>query len=186
MTAGHCGSAVILGAMTGLAAWRNVQRWTLLLTGLLAGLGPAAAGTLTRAGVQALFPPPLVVGERSADLPAWPIFQRTGAGLQLQAHAFETIDLEPVAGYGGRPVNLLVVLDAAGRFQQVRLLGHAEPMFTSPQGTAVLADFARQYEGLTPVHQVLLMSPRAERRVTELRNFMEHRVKPHASARSRA
>ena len=25
-----------------------------------------------------------------------------------------------------------------------------------------------------------------ERRVTELRNFMEHRVKPHASARSRA
>lgn len=167
MTAGHCGSAVILGAMTGLAAWRNVQRWMLLLAGLLAGLGPAAAGTLTRAGVQALFPPPLVVGERSADLPAWPIFQRTGAGLQLQAHAFETIDLEPVAGYGGRPVNLLVVLDAAGRFQQVRLIGHAEPLFTSPAGTATLATFAQQYEGLTLDHQVVLLSPRAERRVSD-------------------
>lgn len=166
MTAGHCSGAAILGAMDGLAAGRLV-RWWWLLVSLLAGLAPAAAGTLTRADVQALFPPPLVVGERPADLPAWPVFQRTGAGLQLQAHVFETIDLEPVAGYGGRPVNLLVVLDAAGRFQQVRLIGHAEPLFTSPAGTAMLAAFARQYEGLTLDHQVVLLSPRAERRVSD-------------------
>lgn len=170
MTAGHRSATAILGAMDGSAAWRLLQVWRwalLLLVSLLAGLMPAAAGTLTRADVVALFPPPLVVGERPADLPAWPIFQRGATGLQLQAHAFETIDLEPVAGYGGRPVNLLVVLDAAGRFQQVRLLSHAEPLFKSPAGTATLAAFAQQYEGITLDHQVVLLSPRAERRVSD-------------------
>ena len=138
-----------------------------VLATLLAPLGLAHAGTLARADVAALFPPPLVVGERSADLPAWPVFRRDGGALVLQAHVFETIDLEPVAGYGGRPVNLLVVLDHEGRFQQVRLLSHSEPLFTSVQGTAALTGFARQYEGITLDHQVLLLSPQAERRISD-------------------
>lgn len=116
------------------AAW-------LLVLALLPAL-PARAGSLGPAGVQALFPPPLLVGGRSAELPAWPIFRRNGAALELQAYAFETIDLAPVAGYGGRPINLLVVLAPDGRFQQVRLLSHDEPLFKSPPGTAVLAQFA--------------------------------------------
>ena len=140
--------------------------WLVWMLALLAGT-PAWAGSLARADVQALFPPPLVVGERRADLPAWPIFRREAGRLELQAHAFETIDLEPVAGYGGKPVNLLVVLDRDGRFQAVQLLSHAEPMFTSPRGTATLAEFARQYQGLTLDHTVHVLSPRAERRITE-------------------
>ena len=145
------------------------RRWLAWAVSLLALLPawPASAGSLTRADVQALFPPPLLVGERSADLPAWPVFRRDAGALALQAHVFETTDLEPVAGYGGKPVNLLVVLDAAGRLQQVRLLSHAEPLFTSPQGTATLAEFAQQYQGLTLDHSVQLLGPRAERRVTE-------------------
>ena len=118
-----------------------------LLAGWLGLLGlPALAGTLDRAALQAVLLPPLVLGERSPGLPAWPVFRREGAGLTLQGHVFETIDLEPVAGYGGRPVNLLVLLDRDGVFLDVRLLSHAEPMFTSTQGTAVLAAFAQQYK----------------------------------------
>jgi len=148
------------------AVSRHWLAWAVSLLAVLAAW-PASAGSLTRADVQALFPPPLVVGERSADLPAWPVFRRDAGALALQAHVFETTDLEPVAGYGGKPVNLLVVLDAAGRLQQVRLLSHAEPLFTSPQGTATLAEFAQQYQGLTLDHSVQLLGPRAERRVTE-------------------
>ncbi len=147
---------------------RPVRMFAALLLWLLAMLmAPAHAGTLSRADVQALFPPPLVVGERLADLAAWPVFQRSAAGLALQAHVFETIDLEPVAGYGGKPVNLLVVLDRDGRFQQVRLLHHAEPLFTSPKGTAVLADFAQQYQGISVDHTVHVLGPGAERRVDD-------------------
>lgn len=128
---------------------------------------PAHAGSLSRADVQALFPPPLVVGERSVNLPAWPIFRPSGAALELQAHVFETIDLEPVAGYGGKPINLLVVMERDGSFREVRLLSHTEPMFTSEKGTAVLSQFAAQYRGLTVDHAIQVLGPRAERTQTE-------------------
>ena len=149
--------------------WRPVSGQVQgLLLGLLLGLaGPAAAGTLGRADVQGLFPPPWVVGERNVDLPLWPVFRRVGAALELHAHVFETIDLEPVAGYGGKPVNLLVVMDRDGRFSEVRLLSHAEPMFTSAKGTAVLSQFAQQYRGLTVDHQIHVLGATAERRQTE-------------------
>jgi transcriptional regulator of nitric oxide reductase len=138
----------------------------LLMIALSAGF-PALAGSLSRADVQALFPPPLVVGERSADLPAWPIFRHAGAALELQAHVFETIDFEPVAGYGGKPINLLVVMERDGHFGDVRLLSHTEPMFRSQKGTAVLSQFAGQYRGLTADHAVQVLGPRAERAQTD-------------------
>lgn len=147
-----------------LAGWL-ILTLTLALALLLAR--PAQAGSLGRTDVQALFPPPLVVGERSADLPAWPIFARGGAALELQAHVFETVDLEPVAGYGGKPINLLVVMDRDGSFREVRLLSHTEPMFTSPKGTALLSQFAQQYRGLTVDHDIHVLGARAERTQTE-------------------
>ncbi len=139
----------------------------LALAVLLAPASPAHAGSLGRADLQALFPPPLVVGERSVDLPAWPVFRPVGGALELQAHVFETIDLEPVAGYGGKPINLLVVMDRDGSFREVRLLSHTEPMFSAPKGTAVLSQFAQQYRGLTVDHDIQVLGARAERRQTE-------------------
>jgi NosR/NirI family nitrous oxide reductase transcriptional regulator len=127
----------------------------------------ARAGELTRSGIEALFPPPLVVGEKGADLPVWPVYRRAGAALELQAQVFETVDLEPVAGYGGKPTNLMVVMDRDGSFRDVRLLSHAEPIFKSEKGTATLAAFAAQYQGLTLNHDIQVLGPRAQRVQTE-------------------
>lgn len=127
----------------------------------------AGAGELDRAAVEAMFPPPLVVGEKGAELPVWPVYRRAGAALELQAQVFETVDLEPVAGYGGKPTNLLVVMDRDGSFREVRLLSHAEPIFKSPKGTATLAAFAAQYQGLTLNHDIQVLGPKAQRVQTE-------------------
>lgn len=132
--------------------------------GLAAGAG---AGTLDRAGWQQRVAAPLQVGERHASMPVWPIFRPGPGGPELVAHGFETVDLEPVAGYGGKPVNLMVVVDREGRFLEVRLLSHAEPIFRSERGDAVLAAFAAQYQGLTAQHAVQIGSPRAQRTVNE-------------------
>ncbi len=150
-----------------LAAVRAVRWWSPWLLCWIWLAAPAAAGTLGRAELQALLPPPLLLGERSASLPAWPVFRQEGGALALQGHVFETIDLEPVAGYGGRPVNLLVLLDRDGGFLDVRLLSHAEPLFTSTQGTAVLAAFAQQYRGLSLQHDIHVLSASAERQVSD-------------------
>jgi NosR/NirI family transcriptional regulator, nitrous oxide reductase regulator len=126
----------------------------------------ATAGTLTKADVEALFPPPQLVGERLAHLPVWPIFVRTGQGPVLQNHVFETIDLEPVAGYGGKPINMLVVLDRDGAFVMTRLVSHTEPIFRSAEGNALLDRFGQQYQGITVNHNVHVLGAKAQRAVT--------------------
>ena len=128
---------------------------------------PAGAGTLTRAQLEAMFAPLLTVGEKNANLPVWPIFRRGGDAPVLQAYAFETIDIEPVSGYGGKPINVLVVMDTNGAFLQVRLLSHTEPIFRSDKGMATLAEFAGQYNGLSVNHGIQILSPKAQRVHTE-------------------
>ena len=131
--------------------------WKLVLVGLLALLGApqgAVAGVMTRATLEPLFAPPLMVGDRSPVLPAWPIFRREAAGPELVGHVFETVDLEPTAGYGGKPINLLVAIDVRGNFLDVRLLSQREPIFQSEKGQAQLAAFAAQYKGLSVRHDV--------------------------------
>jgi NosR/NirI family nitrous oxide reductase transcriptional regulator len=127
----------------------------------------AHAATLTRERLQALLGAEVMVGERDANLPLWPVFRRVAAAPELVAHAFETADVEPVAGYGGKPLNLLVLLDREGRLLQVHLLSHAEPIFQSAVGNATLDKFARQYEQLTLQHQVQVLTPKAQRVVTD-------------------
>ncbi len=144
----------------------SLLRCALLLLLALSG-ALAAAGTLERAAVEAMFPPPLVVGERGTALPVWPIFRRAGAQLELQAHVFETVDLEPVAGYGGSPSNLLVVMDRDGSFRDVRLLSHSEPIFKSAEGNATLQRFAAQYQGLSINHQIQVLTHKAQRVQTD-------------------
>lgn len=144
------------------AVRRAWGRWAATI-GLLA-LGVCAnAGTLTRAQVEAMFPPPLLLGERHADLPVWPIYRRSGSGPELQHQVFETVDLEPVSGYSGKPINLIVVIDAEGRFETTRLVSHFEPIFRSEASTAVLGEFASQYQGLKVNHNVQVLGAKAQR-----------------------
>lgn len=145
-----------------------------LASGLVAawlgtGLCQATAGTLGKAQLEQHFAPPLVVGEQLVHVPAWPIFRNNGATHELHGYAFETIDVEPVAGYSGKPVNLLVVIDPGGTLLQAQVLAHAEPIFRSASGTAQLQRFASQYPGdpaVTVNHQVQILGAKAQRNVT--------------------
>ncbi len=151
--------SVLAPAWSALVAW--LLGWTVLVT------APACAGTLDRAALELIFPPPFVVGEMHPQLPVWPIHRREGATLSLHAQVYESSDIEPVRGYGGKPVNLLIALSPDGRFLDVRLLAHSEPIFRSESGTAELSDFARQYEGITIRHTVQVLSPKAQRTVDD-------------------
>lgn len=151
-----------------LAPGRDRVALGLLCLGLALGLAaPAVAGVLTRERLTELFPAPWVVGEQHTALPVWPIFERSAKGVEPVAQAFETVDVEPVSGYGGKPLNLLVVVDRDGKFLDVRLVSHSEPIFMSPAGTATLNAFAGQYKGLSLNHSIQVLSPKAQRVQTE-------------------
>ena len=126
----------------------------------------ANAGVMTRVQLQQRMGDSLLVGEQLTALPVWPVFHRndTAEGRNaLYAYVFETIDIEPVAGYGGKPINILVVMNPAGKYLDVVLLSHNEPIFQEPSRNKLLADFAAQYKDLTVAHQIQVLTPKAQR-----------------------
>jgi NosR/NirI family nitrous oxide reductase transcriptional regulator len=127
---------------------------------LLAGVH-AAAATLSKAELARRFPAPLVVGERAGEVPAWPLFKQNGTATELVGYTFESIDLAPVPGFAGVPVNLLVTIDPKGRFLGVEVLSHHEPVFLEGLGEAPLRQFVGQYKGLSLGQGIVIDGARA-------------------------
>jgi len=120
-----------------------------LLLSLLAVLAlQARAGVMTREALAQAFPSPLIIGEKSADLPVWPILKQEATATPVVAYAFESIDLAPIPGFSGTPFNLLVLLDDKGRFLDVRVLSQHEPVFLDGLGEKPMLAFVQQYKGL--------------------------------------
>ncbi|MFO1075850.1 MAG: 4Fe-4S binding protein [Geminicoccaceae bacterium] len=136
-------------------SWRVALAAAMMLAACVLGLAQARAGSLDRETLASIFPAPLAVGEREADLPVWPIFLGSGGGeRQLMAWAFESIDLTPLPGFSGQPINLLVALRPDGSFMDVRVLQQSEPVFLHGLGPAPLDAFVRQYAGHSLVQPI--------------------------------
>ena len=136
-------------------SWRVALAAAMMLAACVLGLAQARAGSLDRETLASIFPAPLAVGEREADLPVWPIFLGSGGGeRQLMAWAFESIDLAPLPGFSGQPINLLVALRPDGSFMDVRVLQQSEPVFLHGLGPAPLDAFVRQYAGHSLVQPI--------------------------------
>ena len=112
---------------------------------------PVRAGFLTPAALAQWFPAPYLVGEREKDIPVWPIFKQSGPPnftTDLVGYVFESIDLAPVPGFSGTPVNLLVAMNTDGEFMDVAVLSHHEPVFLGGVGEEPMVRFISQYQGL--------------------------------------
>ena len=119
--------------------------WLALLCSCL----PAHAGVLTRAELIKRFPSPLMVGDKQTDLPVWPLFRQNATATELVGYVFESIDLAPIPGFAGVPINLLVAIDPKGSFIDVAVLSHHEPVFLDGLGEAPLFAFVSQYKALS-------------------------------------
>jgi NosR/NirI family transcriptional regulator, nitrous oxide reductase regulator len=139
----QCSGLAICIAMVFAAAWSDV----------------ALAETLTRADLERFFPPPYVLGEKDDALPIWPIFKQNATTDELVAYVFESIDLAPIPGFSGTPIDLLVALTPEGNFLDVRVLSYNEPVFVDGLGPEPLFDFVKQYEGKSLKQSIKVGSP---------------------------
>ncbi|WP_092042276.1 4Fe-4S binding protein [Methylobacterium pseudosasicola] len=122
---------------------------------------PAQAGQLDRAAIEKNFPPPLVVGEKDAALPIWPILKQQAGAYEVFAYAFESVDLAPIPGFGGTPPDLLIALAPDGTFRDVKVITHREPVFLEGLGSEPLFAFVEQYAGLSAKQAIRVGRPNA-------------------------
>ncbi|WP_298355152.1 4Fe-4S binding protein [Rhodoblastus sp.] len=119
----------------------------------------AVASTLDRGAMEKLFPEPFRVGERDAALPIWPIFRQSYNGDVLAAYAFESIDFEPIPGFSGTPLDLLIAIKPSGELLDVRVLSQHEPVFVDGLGPDPLMNFVKQYAGKSIKQSIKIVAP---------------------------
>ncbi len=116
---------------------------------------PLFAGELDKAALAKHFPEPFYVGERDAALPIWPLFRHNiPQSDDFIGYVFESIDLAPIAGYAGKPVNMLVAVNPEGTFIAASVISHHEPIFNHGVSEDLLFKFVEQYRGLTLKHGI--------------------------------
>lgn len=101
-------------------------------------------GTLAREDLAPLIMPPYSLGEPVNDKGVWSLLNSGGAET---GYVFETKPLAPLPGFSGAPINVLVMLDLEGRFLNLQLIEHNEPIFVSGLGEASFYKFFEQYRG---------------------------------------
>jgi NosR/NirI family transcriptional regulator, nitrous oxide reductase regulator len=121
------------------------MRWLLGVFISMLMMCTAHAGELTREKLSEMFPAPMVVGEKEADFPVWPVFN--GGATDIAGWVFETTELAPIPGFSGTPPNLLVFLAPDGTFFDVRIISHHEPIFLDGLGPEPLYRYVEQYRG---------------------------------------
>jgi len=134
---------------------------------LFAMVQPANAALLNRDDIDKLLDGQFIVGEVQPDMPVYPLFAKgsdAGGKPELKGYAFESLDFEPVRGYSGKPIDVLVAMDLTGSFIDLRLIDHKEPFFNNPTGTKRLGVFTAQYTDLTLQHVVRIHDYRSQTR----------------------
>lgn len=127
-----------------LGPWGGAVLRLAILVILLAIGRPAAGAPLDQAALAALVVPPYALGAPVNDKGVWSLLNSGGA---VAGYVFQTGPLAPLPGFSGAPIDMLVTIDLDGRFLDVRLLSHNEPIFVSGLGEAPLRAFLEQYRG---------------------------------------
>lgn len=129
----------------------SFRSWAMILTllpvlflALPCPVPSAQAGQLSESEMAGLIVPPMSLGARDAALPIWTLLNGGG---EPMGYVFETVDLAPLPGFSGVPINMLVSMDRDGRLLQIRVLSQSEPVFVDGLGPEPLHQFVRQYAG---------------------------------------
>ena len=132
-----------------------ILRLPVLLAFVLTAFG-AAAQPLARDDIGGMVAPPMELGEALNDKG---VYQLMNSGGAPAGYVFETEPMAPIPGFSGAPVNVLVTLDLDGRFLDVRLIAHNEPIFVSGLPESLFRDFFEQYEGHSISDSLVVGSP---------------------------
>ncbi|MGJ8604816.1 MAG: 4Fe-4S binding protein [Marivita sp.] len=116
----------------------------------------AVADVLDEDEIAAQIFAPMSLGALISDNGVYELLNSGGAHA---GYVFQTEPMAPLPGFSGAPVNVLVVLDLDGRFLDVQLLNHNEPIFVSGLGQAPFHAFFEQYRGHSISDSLVVGSP---------------------------
>ena len=85
----------------------------------------------------------------------WPVYYQR----KIVGYAFNTLEIAPLPGFSGHPIELLIAINVDGTYRDARVLHHAEPMFVAGYYDETLDSFAEQYKGQKVKDRIKLITP---------------------------
>ncbi|MEM7695358.1 MAG: 4Fe-4S binding protein [Pseudomonadota bacterium] len=135
---------------------------------------------MDRAGFEALVASPLSVGEVVNDKG---VYELLNPGGTLAGYVFQTDVMAPLPGFSGAVITILVKIDLTGRFLDVALLKHNEPIFVSGLGEQPFRDFFKQYAGLSITDPLVVGTPYGDQGTGSSLVYLDGVTKATASVR---
>ncbi|WP_298850078.1 4Fe-4S binding protein [uncultured Ruegeria sp.] len=114
------------------------------------------AEPLPREDIEPYIRAPFSLGEVLNENGVYSLLNSGGAE---SGYVFESESLAALPGFSGAPINMLIVLDLEGRFLDVQLIEHNEPIFVSGLGEAPFHRFFEQYGGLSISDSIVVGTP---------------------------
>ena len=87
-----------------------------------------------------LFPTASHTNQEDKDLSITPVYQLG----KLTGYAFQTAEIFPVRGYGGKPINIMIGLSPKGLYTGFVVIDHYEPIFIKGDGPQKLKEYMAQ------------------------------------------
>ncbi|MDX2367967.1 MAG: FMN-binding protein, partial [Colwellia sp.] len=90
--------------------------------------------------LQLLFPTASHTNQEEKDLSITPVYQLG----KLAGYAFQTAEIFPVRGYGGKPIDIMIGLTPQGLYTGFVVIDHYEPIFVKGDGPQKLKKYMAQ------------------------------------------
>jgi len=90
--------------------------------------------------LQQLFPTASHTNQEDKDLSITPVYQLG----KLAGYAFQTAEIFPVRGYGGKPIDIMIGLTPQGLYSGFVVIDHYEPIFIKDDGPQKLNKYMAQ------------------------------------------
>ena len=90
--------------------------------------------------LQQLFPYASHTNQEDKDLSITPVYQLG----KLAGYAFQTAEIFPVRGYGGKPIDIMIGLTSQGIYTGFTVIDHYEPIFVKGDGPQKLIEYMAQ------------------------------------------
>ncbi len=115
-------------------------RFILICSSLLVSSYSSAVNMPLTPELQVLFPTASHIDKDDKDLSIIPVYLFS----DIVGYAFQTAEIFPVRGYGGKPIDIMIGLSPEGRYTGFVVIDHYEPIFMKGDGPQRLVNYMQQ------------------------------------------
>lgn len=136
-----------------LYAWKNACLLLLVFACVaLQGVQAKDYGDIEQTRINLVFPDGVTASQPEGEFKVRTLTH----GDKVLGYAFQTQDVVDIPAYSGKPINMQVILDAAGVIQDAYVLEHHEPILLVGIPEVKLHDFTAKYKGVKVTQRVVV------------------------------